>query len=317
MRLGSALIIGGIALGLYRSKVSGDRSDATLQLIQAVGSSSAEQLALVGDSYPNTPSAAWSRLYEGNAHLADGIRSLYSDREDAEARLGDARSAFNEAMVGSEDSLLLSRAHFGNARVAESLGQIDEAIESYKKCIDADESEAMVNKATDRIEALSKPQTKDFLVWFGKQDFAPADPSLPPALPSSKTLPDLPDLDLPPLGAGTTATGENTAGDEKTKEQPELKDGGLELPSESDVKKDAADQSNSSEPAGAAADETLGDPEATEDAASTEAAPSKDAAPAEATEDAAETEAAPSKDAAPAEATESTAEATDSDAAKQ
>jgi tetratricopeptide (TPR) repeat protein len=305
-----ALIIGGIALGLYRSKVSGDRSDATLQLIQAVGSSNAEQLQLVGDSYPSTPSAAWSRLYEGNAHLADGIRSLYSDREDAEARLGDARSAFNAAMVGSSDPLLLSRAHFGNARVAESLGKIDEAIEAYKKCIQANESEAMVNKAKDRIAALSQPQTKDFLVWFGKQDFAPAEPSLPPALPSGKTLPDLPDLDLPPLGAaaaGDSAAGDSAAGDDKAGEQPaaeprELKDGGLELPSESDVKQEAADKSEDADPANSPADETLSDPAATEDAA---------------TKDAATTEDAPTKDAEPTKATESTAEATDSDAAKQ
>ncbi len=227
------LIVGGIAYGLYRSKVSGDRSDATLQLIQAVGSSSAEQLATVGDNYPDTAPAAWSRLYEGNAYMAEGLRALYVDREDAEARLGDARDAFNQALSGSDDRLLRSRGYFGLARVAESLGEIDEAIGAYRKCVEADESEAMVDYAQGRIDALSNPQTKEFLAWFSEQDFTPADPSLPPSLPSEKTLPDMPDLNLPTLGEKLGVSSDDSESGEDTMK---LEDGeGLDLPNDADV----------------------------------------------------------------------------------
>ncbi len=219
------LIVGGIAWGLYSSKVSGDRSDATLQLIQAVDSTSAEQLSTVSQNYPETAAAAWSRLYQGNAHLAEGLGALYVDREDAEVRLDDARAAFEAAMAGSSDPLLISRANFGIARVAESLGKIDEAINAYRQCVQANESEEMVKQAQRRIDALNDPQTKDFLAWFSAQDFRPSDPSLPPSLPSEKTLPDLPDLDLPELGKGQA--GED--GDDK------MKDGGLALPDDVDV----------------------------------------------------------------------------------
>ncbi len=46
---------------------------------------------------------------------------------------------------------------------------------------------------------LGKTDTKEFLTWFETQNFKPADPALPPTLPGGETLPDLPDLDLPPV----------------------------------------------------------------------------------------------------------------------
>jgi hypothetical protein len=46
---------------------------------------------------------------------------------------------------------------------------------------------------------LQKTETQEFLVWFAKQDFKPADPTTPPNFPDGKQLPDLPDLDLPPV----------------------------------------------------------------------------------------------------------------------
>ena len=55
------------------------------------------------------------------------------------------------------------------------------AIDSYQKVIDLNESEAMVERAEERIAALKKPETREFIAWFSKQDFSPTnDPSLPP-----------------------------------------------------------------------------------------------------------------------------------------
>jgi tetratricopeptide (TPR) repeat protein len=252
------LVVGGIAWGLYSSKVSGDRSDATLQLIQAVGSSSAEQLATVSDNYPDTAAAAWSRLYEGNAHLANGLQALYADRDEAEALLGDARAAYESALAGTEDRLLQSRGNFGLARVAESLNEIEKAIAAYQKCIDANESEAMVEQAQDRIDALSTPQTKEFLAWFSEQDFKPADPSLPPSLPAEKTLPDLPDFDLPTLGEklGVGDSG-NSDGEGKLEDKA-----GMELPTDAEMPADAEITEQESSEQAAEPSESPGDADA-------------------------------------------------------
>ena len=185
------LIVGLIAWGLYSGKAAGDRSDATLQLLMSDPE--------VADRYPETAAAAWSTLYSANSDLEAGIQALYTNREDAETLLTQAKETFNTAVDSSDDVLLRSRAYLGIALASESLGQLDEAIEAYKNCIDVNESEAMVSKAQARIDELTNPDTQEFVAWFGEQDFAPADPSLPPELPGDVTLPELPDLKLSPL----------------------------------------------------------------------------------------------------------------------
>jgi tetratricopeptide (TPR) repeat protein len=147
------------------------------------------------------------------------MQALFNDKQNAEELLNDAQQALRAAVSGSTDRLLRSRGQFGIARAAEALGKLDEAVEEYKKVIEINESEAMTKKAQERIDSLSKPETKEFVSWFADQDFSPADPSLPPALPGNESLPDLPDFKLPPLDLG--AAGESTS-------QPPT--GGLELP---------------------------------------------------------------------------------------
>ncbi|NNE00520.1 MAG: tetratricopeptide repeat protein, partial [Pirellulaceae bacterium] len=214
-----ALIVGAIAWGLYSSKVSGDRSDATLQLLMADPE--------VAEKYPETAAAGWSILYSANRDLEAGIQSLYADRSDAETLLTQAKSSFREALAASDDRLLRSRAFLGLALAAESMGEIDEAIAAYNDTISVNESKAMVQKAQKRIDELSSPETKDFVAWFAEQDFRPADPSLPPELPSGTTLPDLPDLKLPTLGSGD---------DTDEDDEMSLDDmPGLELPADYDV----------------------------------------------------------------------------------
>jgi tetratricopeptide (TPR) repeat protein len=220
----AVVIVGGIAVAFYNSQQSGLRSDATLQLLQASGAQDPEEMKRVSEMYPNTAASAWASFYEGDLYLSQGVQSLYNDRKDAEPLLTDADAAYRYAIANSNDPLLRSRAHFGIARAAESLGKLDEAIAAYEEVVTASESEAMVKKAQERIEALSKPQTKEFLAWFSEQNFAPADPSLPPALPSSSMLPDLPDLDLPDL---------SPAAEDKPAEgevEPKPLAGGIEMP---------------------------------------------------------------------------------------
>ncbi|MFK8114595.1 MAG: tetratricopeptide repeat protein [Rubripirellula sp.] len=198
----AALIFGGIGLSFYKSQQTAQTSDATLQLIQASAGQDAEVLVQVSDNYPNTAAAAWARLYQGKQYLAEGTQALFTDRTNAEQLLGDADAAFRNAISNSNDPLLRSRAHFGIARAAESLGNADDAIAAYNDVIADNESEAMVKKAEGRIAALGKSQTTEFMAWFADQDFTPADPSLPPSLPGSDALPDLPDLELSDLDLG-------------------------------------------------------------------------------------------------------------------
>jgi predicted negative regulator of RcsB-dependent stress response len=196
-----ALFVAVIAFGLYRSRMTESRSEATIRLIQATGGGDPEGLAQVAEDYPNTTAATWARLYEGNRYMAQGLSSLYQDRAEAERLLDQAGTAYRQALAGKADERVLrSRAHFGLARIAEARGNADEAIAEYEAVIEANESEAMIRQARDRIEALSSERTQEFLAWFAEQDFSPAEPSLPPSLPDEAGVPATPDLELPGIG---------------------------------------------------------------------------------------------------------------------
>ena len=234
------LIVAAIGWLFYSTSQSEERSDATLGLLQASASGDPEALGQVAETYPGTLAANWARVYQGNEFLGQGIQALYNDRENAAQLLGDAKNSFSNALAGETDPLLESRAHFGLARVAESMGELDEAIEHYEETIQVGESEAMTKKAQSRIDSLSSPSTKQFLVWFADQDFSPADPSLPPSLPGSDSLPDSPDLDLGPLQLEDSLSlpgGEDSDVMEK--------DSDLELPAETDAKPEAPEAEKS------------------------------------------------------------------------
>ena len=231
-----ALIFGGIVLGLASSQASGNRSDATYNLLMAQ--------ADLDQKYPGTPAASWSVLNRANQDLDAGIQSLYLNRSDAETLLSQCKVDFENAMSSSEDPLLKSRAQLGIALASESLGELDDAIQAYKSLISINESDAMNQKAQMRIDELSRPDTKEFIAWFEKQDFTPADPSLPPELPSGAELPDMPPK-LPPLSLSGSTT-KISSGEDKM--DLDAKDGGLELPEESDPKKEVvADKSDATE----------------------------------------------------------------------
>ena len=248
------LIVGAIGLGFYNTRRIGDRSDATLQLIQATANQDAEVLETVYQNYPDTAAGAWARLYQGQRYLSQGIQSLYSNRTNATDLLEDAQRNLKNALASSDDTLLQSRAHYGIACAAESLGNMDEAIDAYREVIAVNESEAMVKYAEERIKTLSNPSSKEFLVWFSDQDFSPADPSLPPSLPGGEMLPDLPDLNLPELSLSSEG------GDEM-----ELNDG-FALPKEGDTSDAEADDKSDAE----ADSEPAADDETSDDAATTE-----------------------------------------------
>ena len=220
-------LVAAIGYGLYRDTVSGNRSEATLELLRAVGKQDTEALAQLGETkYPGTPAAAWAHIYAGNAHLSNGIQQMFADRDDAQTDFDEAKSSFEAALAAGDNPILRSRAYFGLARIEESLGNIDEAVEQYEKCVGVNESKEMVEVAQERIETLSSAGSKEFLAWFMKEDFAPKAPSLPPSLPPMSSLPDIPDFE---------SDDSDEPDDEKSDEPPaKPKDGGFELPPEGD-----------------------------------------------------------------------------------
>lgn len=249
-----AAIVGSLGFMLYQSNASGQRSDATLQLVLAAGEGDDAVLSMVGEQFAQTTAGSWARLYQADELMSRGMRVLYTDRTEATELFTSAENAYSQALSTSKDKVLDSRAHFGLARIAESSGDAEKAIEEYRKTMAANESEAMVEVAQQRIDSLSRPSTKEFLAWFGEQDFTPSDPALPPSLPGSNMLPDLPDLNLPPLDlpdlgdesaaakaeVGAMKLGGSTEDEPAGAEALALPDSGLEMPAKVDSAEPAA-----------------------------------------------------------------------------
>lgn len=213
----AVIVVGAIAIGLMRMNESAKRSDATLQMLMNDPE--------VADKFPGTAAASWSMLKQGNDFLSQGVQSLYTDREEATTLLDNAKTQFKNAIKSSDNEILNSRGQLGLAMIAESLGEIDDAIKHYEKVASLAESEEMVANVEQRIATLKQPETKQFLAWFAEQDFSPADPSLPPTLPGESTLDDLPPLTLPSL------RGDDSEDMKKGDETPAKPlEGGLQLP---------------------------------------------------------------------------------------
>jgi hypothetical protein len=284
-----ALVVVLIGFGFYRSEQTAKRSDATFSLLMED-----PEVAL---RYPETPAAAWSLLFQANDNLAQGINALYQDRDEAETLLSQAKDQFQDAAAASEETLLLSRANFGRGMAAESLGQIDEAIEAYEQTVAANESEQMVEVAQERIDRLSNSGTKEFIAWFSEQDFAPADPSLPPELPGASSLPDLPDLDLPDLNLEDSAEEAAAESDSEMSESPQPPaETGLELPDRATQPAEESEPAETKADAASATDDATDDATADADKSDDAESPAATAEPSAAESDTAEDAAAENSD---------------------
>ena len=271
-----AIFVLTVVVSFMSTRDQEQRSESTLNLIQATGAQEADELLRVSDRYTGTAAGEWAKLYQGLQYVSQGIEALYTDRENAQELLTDATTVLNDAAGSSNDTLLKSRANLGLAQAAESLGNVDDAIKAYEQVVAINESEAMVKRAEDRIKTLSSPKTQEFLAWFADQNFAAvAPPNLDPSLPPSTGIPGLPDIDLPEL---------NLSSDEDV--APRDLEGGLELPEEGMVpegNEDAANGETSSEGSDPAGDDSAAEA-STPDASNTESAPEgSDAAGADAT----------------------------------
>ena len=82
-------IVGSLGFMFYQSNVSGQRSDATLQLVLAAGEGDAEVLSMVGEQYAQTTAGSWARLYQADELMSRGMRVLYTDRTEANVCAGE------------------------------------------------------------------------------------------------------------------------------------------------------------------------------------------------------------------------------------
>ena len=231
-----------VAYSFYNSEIEADSSMATMELIQNTNVPSQDSAALsnINTEFIETSAGKLAKLYEGMALVSQGNQDIYTERELAVESLNSGIEVLTAAANNTDDDLIKSRAHLGVALANVTLGNNENAIKAYKQVIAANESEAMVENATSRIESLKSPSSEEFATWFQTADFTPpVMPNLDPSLPPVSGIPGIPDFDpdmnLPELTTptpGTNADGE--ANPLEGEAAPRDLDGGLDLPADAE-----------------------------------------------------------------------------------
>jgi hypothetical protein len=157
-----------------------------------------DQLIAVYEDHPDSIAAQWARQSEADSQVARGMDSVYVDREQADTLFRRARSNYSGILEKSNDPMLRARATLGLAQAFEGSGEVDKAIAEYKNVLAMTQvPAAMTSEVQRRMEWLQSPGSKDFYAWY--RDFRPA-PAAPVNVPGDlKSLPGLPDFQLPPL----------------------------------------------------------------------------------------------------------------------
>lgn len=237
--LGVVIVVMALGIGwsFYSSEQEADSSFATLELIKATSTQEIipESLDTVNSEFPETSAGKLAKLYQGLALVNDGNNDIYELPDTAKETLNAGIEVLRSVAEGNNDPLIKSRAYLGIALAQTTLGDTEAAVAAYDQIKKADESEAMVEYAANRIATLNSTSTIEFSKWFKDTSFAVATPANPdPSLPPGNGLPSI-DSFLPKLGTPSTDS------DSKEKENPltgeatprDL-DGGLDLPKVTD-----------------------------------------------------------------------------------
>ncbi len=171
--------------------------------------------------------------FAGDMGLIDGSRKLFTNKADAHEELGKAEKSYNEVLAECDDPAKLLQATFGLARIHESLGRLEQAVERYEEVGEKWPGTACASQAKKRLEFLAQADSTWFYDRFAEYDptpkTEPLDPGILPFDPSS--LPEPPGsgggssmLDLPSLGGGSGDTGktepDDTGDDDGTEADP-------------------------------------------------------------------------------------------------
>ena len=157
----------------------------------------------IADDFANTDAGAWARLGEGERLAESGIGLMFTDRKAALGELKNADEAFNKVLaMKSAASAARERAAWGLAKSTEAQcdGDTTKPIEAYQSLLKEFPKSLYKAAAEERVESLKSESSKEFYVWFHKQNPKPADTSKPKdGLPEGHPPFDLPLDDKPEI----------------------------------------------------------------------------------------------------------------------
>lgn len=263
----------GITIAVLSSQRSANNAAAWGNFYNVLGDGNSDKmpakLESIAKSYPGTQAALWSELAAGDLKFQSGSAKMFSDRDDAEKDLAQAKQHFESVMkAAGGQAMLARRAKLGLAQTLEAMNDPEAAQPHYEALAKENPDDAFGLAATERLAQLKRLNDKQWYAWFAKQE-PPPPPEDP--LKGSGPLGDLPSSNnLNPLSAPGIIGSEL---EDKTEESPIEFDAPKTAPSE---KKEESPSSSTEDRA--PADEKAGAPKSDEPAVE---APSNEDKPSE------------------------------------
>jgi hypothetical protein len=197
------------AMYFYKARAAAD-SEAWEDYYTALSERDTSRLKTVAEDRAKTQAGVWALESEAELALAQGLASMFVDRNEAKTQLRRAKNSFTEVLKEtSANSLAGQRSQFGLGQVNEAQGDLEAARKCYEAVIrDAGET-TLAKSAQERLDLLARPDVDKWYGWFSRQKpTPPAKPGTMGGLPGLPGLPsqlsDKPDMSVPPApGAGT------------------------------------------------------------------------------------------------------------------
>ena len=154
----------------------------------------------VAETYPGTLASGWALESAGDLLLNNGVGDLFRDKEQAAKQMDAARSTFEAVINTFDDEMLIQRATFGLAKTYESMGDLAKATEIYESITKKWPNAEFTQAAADRLDAINRPQAKEWYAWLSEQKPVVNAASNPGAFGDLPVLPDSPDMSMPKPG---------------------------------------------------------------------------------------------------------------------
>ncbi len=131
----------------------------------------------VAERYAGSPVAHWSQAVAADINLATGCDELFQNKALANQHLQEARDGYMTVLDQTRNPELRQRATFGlgqsyeaMAGTRQSQGELESAIEQYKKLVDEWPNTVYAHLARQRLKALERNETKEFYDAFAKYE---------------------------------------------------------------------------------------------------------------------------------------------------
>lgn len=204
--LGVVVVVG--AFFYFQGRSQERAASAWDEFFKAQSANDQSRLVTLVERQPDTTAGVLAALYLADLDFVQGVNLMSTDREQAEARLNDAKNRYVHVRQAAGDPHVRERAVLGLARYYESMGLFDDAKREYAAVRDLNGG-LYKTEAERKLKLLEQPSAVAFAEWYRKQRPKPKPTATGMFHPDDvKAVP--PDESTFPAASGTATSGTAT-----------------------------------------------------------------------------------------------------------